>query len=370
MITFHKERRKAPMNAATAAQLSAPAIKAEKAAARKGVKNNLFFTLKILFTITGFLAAIIINIVFPQKADVNIKTYTLSTSLFEIDLTMNDVYIFIVTVIILIYAGAGVRALIDKTRRKLYSKNAAFRFAAGLALAVWDICGTKLQVFPQPFFPGPAQVAEAYLADGDYIVQNTLYSLRLYAAGFSCGVLLGVGTGILIGWFPKVYYWVYPVLKITGVVPAVAWMPFALTLLPNSFTAAVFLIVICAWFQIAFLTAQGIRSTPKQSYEAARILGGDQLNLILHVAIPHAMPDIFTGITSANAMAFTTLVMSEMLGQPGGLGYYINQSKVWSAYYKVLAAIVIMAVLFSLINHFIGRLQDHTLRWQKGVLKK
>ena len=82
------------------------------------------------------------------------------------------------------------------------------------------------------------------------------------------------------------------------------------------------------------------------------------------------MPDIFTGISSANAMAFTTLVMSEMLGQPGGLGYYINQSKVWSAYYKVLAAIVIMAVLFSLINHIIGRIQKHMLRWQEGVVKK
>ena len=203
-----------------------------------------------------------------------------------------------------------------------------------------------------------------------YVLQNTLYSLRLYAAGFSCGVLLGVGTGILIGWFPKVYYWVFPVLKITGVVPAVAWMPFALTLLPNSFTAAVFLIVICAWFQIAFLTAQGIQSTPKQTYEAARILGSSPVDLIFHVAIPHAMPDIFTGICSANAMAFTTLVMSEMLGQPGGLGYYINQSKVWSAYYKVLAAIVIMAVLFSLINHLIGRIQKRVLRWQEGVVKK
>ena len=59
--------------------------------------------------------------------------------------------------------------------------DAAFRFAIGIALALWDIGGTKLQWFAQPFFPGPAQVIEAYLADGDYVVQNTLYSLRLYA---------------------------------------------------------------------------------------------------------------------------------------------------------------------------------------------
>ena len=357
----------------TAAVKLSASVKAEskkKTKAAWNYKTNSYFLLKLLFTVSGFIIAAGVNIFFPQKAAVEIKNYVISAFSYNISLTMNDAYIFVLAALAVIYTCAGIRAWADKNRRKNYCKRAAFRFAAGIALALWDIGGTKLQFFPQPFFQGPAQVIEAYLADSEYILQNTLYSLRLYAAGFSCGVLLGVGTGILIGWFPKVYYWVYPVLKITGVVPAVAWMPFALTLLPNSFTAAVFLIVICAWFQIAFLTAQGIQSTPKQSFEAARILGSGPVDLILHVAIPHAMPDIFTGITSANAMAFTTLVMSEMLGQPGGLGYYINQSKVWSAYYKVLAAIVIMAVLFSLINHIIGRVQKRTLRWQEGVVKK
>lgn len=361
------------MNTAAVAKGAVPskAIHKEKEKPKVswGYKHNGYFALKILLTVSGFIGAIIINIAFPQKAAVEFKTYIISALGFNISLNINDAYIFVIIAIIAIYLISGITALNDNDKRKKYSKNAYFRFALGLALALWDIGGTKLQFFAQPFFPGPAQVIEAYLADSEYIVQNTLYSLRLYAAGFSCGVLLGVGTGILIGWFPKVYYWVFPVLKITGVVPAVAWMPFALTLLPNSFTAAVFLIVICAWFQIAFLTAQGIQSTPKQSYEAARILGSSEAGLIFHVAIPHAMPDIFTGITSANAMAFTTLVMSEMLGQPGGLGYYINQSKVWSAYYKVLAAIIIMAVLFSLINHIIGRIQKRTLRWQEGVKK-
>ena len=362
------------MNTDAAAVLSAVQVKDNKAvsAHEKGHsrRNNTYFFLRILFTVSGFFIAILVNLFFPQTADVEIKDYRLNFFGMNVGLTINDAYIFVLSALILVYALSGVRALNDKDSRRKYSRNAAFRFALGIALALWDIGGTKLQLFAQPFFPGPAQVIEAYLADGSYIAENLLYSLRLYAAGFSCGVIMGVGTGILIGWFPKVYYWVFPVLKITGVVPAVAWMPFALTLLPNSFSAAVFLIVICAWFQIAFLTAQGIQSTPRQNYEAARILGSSQTGLILHVAIPHAMPDIFTGISSANAMAFTTLVMSEMLGQPGGLGYYINQSKVWSAYYKVLAAIVIMAVLFSLINHIIGRIQKHTLRWQEGVLKK
>ena len=254
-------------------------------------------------------------------------------------------------------------------RREHFRQRVPFRFAAGTALAVWDILGTKLRVLPQPFFPGPADILGAFLEEPGYILQNMGYSLRLFTAGFTAGVIIGVGTGILIGCFAPAEYWITPVLNICGVIPAVAWMPFALTLFPTPFTAAVFLIVICVWFPVASMTALGIRSTPKAQFEAARTLGADARYLVLHVAIPHAMPQIFTGITTANAFAFTTLVMAEMMGQPGGLGYYINQSKVWSAYYKVFASILVMAILFSLIMKAIQLLRDYVLRWQKGFVK-
>ena len=75
------------------------------------------------------------------------------------------------------------------------------------------------------------------------------------------------------------------------------------------FSAAAFLIVICAWFLVAFLTAQGIAGTPKVYFEVAKTLGAKTPYLVFHVAIPHAMPQIFTGISTANGFAFTTLVI-------------------------------------------------------------
>ena len=324
------------------------------------------FILIILFTIAGFAAAIAANLMIPQVSEnVKIEIYQVG----PIYATMNNAYTWVLLALIALYLGIGIFSAFKKERRKKYRFRAPFRFAAGIALALWDLLGTKLQALPQPFFPGPAGIIEAFLIEGDYILQNTLYSLRLFSVGFLLGVIVGVGTGILIGWFPKVYYWVSPVLNITGVIPAVAWMPFALTLFPTPFSAAAFLIVICTWFPVASLTASGIKSTPKAKFEAARTLGGKTPYLVFHVAIPHAMPQIFTGIETANAFSFTTLVMAEMMGQPGGLGYYINASKVWSAYYKVFAAIVVMAILFSLITWVVGLIKSRILRWQRGLLK-
>ncbi len=327
--------------------------------------SNQNYILATILSIAGFAIAILINRFFKQIAEVEITSYAYGSVIISI----NDAYQIILVLLILLFLGASVYNSSDDGRRIRFAKRAAFRFALGIALAVWDIFGTKLLILPQPFFPGPSRIIEAFLLEGDYIWINTLYSLRLFAVGFILGVVFGVGTGILIGWFPKVYYWVYPILKITGVIPAVAWMPFALTLFPTPFSAAAFLIIICAWFSIASLTAQGIQSTQKSQFEVARTLGAKTPYLVFHVAIPHALPQIFTGISNANSFAFTTLVMAEMMGQPGGLGYYINASKVWSAYYKVFAAIIVMAVLFSLIMKGISLIERRVLRWQKGLVK-
>lgn len=327
--------------------------------------SNPKFILSAVFSVSGFLLAIFANLFFRQIADVKITAYSYGSLILDI----NGAYRILLGVLVLLFLGVSVYSYFDSDRRIKFSRHAPFRFALGAALALWDILGTKLLILPQPFFPGPARILEAFLMEGDYIWKNTYYSLRLFAVGFILGVVFGVGTGILIGWFPKVYYWVYPILKITGVIPAVAWMPFALTLFPTPFSAAAFLIVICAWFSIASLTAQGIQSTQKAQFEVARTLGAKTPFLVFHVAIPHAMPQIFTGISNANGFAFTTLVIAEMMGQPGGLGYYINASKVWSAYYKVFAAIIVMAVLFSLIMEGIGLIQRRVLRWQKGLVK-
>ncbi len=329
--------------------------------------SALRFFLFTVFTVAGFAAAIIANVTVRQAA---VKVKILPYEIGSVTLDFNGLYRLVLLGLILVFIGMATYAFFDEDRRAKFIKRAPFRFALGIALAAWDILGTKYLLLPQPFFPGPAQILEAFLLEPAFILENTLYSLRLFLVGFVGGVLFGVGTGILIGWFPKMYYWVHPVLKLTGVIPAVAWMPFALTLAPTPFIAAALLMVLCALFPIASLTAQGVQSTAKVHFEVAKTLGANTAQLVFRVAIPHAMPQIFTGIGTANGFMFTTLVMAEMMGQPGGLGYYINLSRVWSQYYKVFAAIIIMAILFSIILQVVSLIQRRVLRWQKGLVKQ
>ncbi|MDP4210501.1 MAG: ABC transporter permease [Bacteroidota bacterium] len=253
-------------------------------------------------------------------------------------------------------------------RKKLYHK-AQFIFAVGIVLALWDLLTTKSGIFKLPFFPGPVQIVDVIVKERTTLLISTYYSMRLFFVGLVSGTLLGIATGILIGWYRQWYYWLFPVIKISGVIPAIAWLPIAIVLLPNSFSAGVFLIAIASWFSVAFMVSGGIASTPKVYYEAAKTLGAGESFLLFHIALPNAVPDIFSGISTATGLSFLTLIVSEMIGAKAGLGWYINWAKAWSAYDKVYASIIIMAIAFSIILAVLTVVRNYVLRWKNGIVQ-
>jgi NitT/TauT family transport system permease protein len=266
----------------------------------------------------------------------------------------------------------GARALLSRgrgLRAEKFARGARFYGAVGVLLMVWDVLSSKTGVLPLPFFPGPAQIMEAMFRErGEHMV-NCLYSLRLFAAGFAAGSLCGCVSGILIGWFDRWHYWLFPIMKVAGVIPAIALVPLVLIVMPDTFSTAVTLVAISAWFPVAFTTARGIRSIDRTYFEAARILGASDFYMLREIAVPGAVPAIFTGISTATGIAFSTLVVSEMIGAKGGLGYSINLAMGWMNYASVYAAIAIMAVLFISVLAAINGIKNRLLIWQRGLVE-
>jgi NitT/TauT family transport system permease protein len=302
--------------------------------------------------IAAFAVALAVNVLVPSAENVKPRLYRAVLAAFVVVLT-------------LLYFFAVRRPFF---RKKLYHK-AQFIFGAGAALTVWDLLTTKSALLPLPYFPGMAGIFGVMYDDRVLLLRSTIYSMRLFFVGMVTGTVLGLTTGTLIGWWRQWDYWLSPIIRVTGIIPAVAWLPIALVVLPTAFTTGIFLIFISSWFPVSSMMAAGIISTPKTYFDAAKTLGADNKFLLFHVAIPHAMPSMFIGILTATAFSFTTLIVSEMVGATAGLGYYINWAKGWGAYSKVYAAIIIIAVEFALILALIGAIRGSILRWQRGMLK-
>lgn len=302
--------------------------------------------------ILSFITAFVISIFVPTKQLVNLNPYR----------------IFLLLVITFFVVRSIISVFNNKVK-VINEHQAQFYFAVGLILILWDSLTTKSNILPLPFFPGLGQILQMMTEDALTLLISTLYSMRLLVIGFTIGTVIGLVTGVLIGWYRQWNYWLFPIIKVMGVIPATAWIPIAMFIFPSSFYAQIFLIVLCVWFPVAYMAGGGIENIQKSYFEAARTLGADEKFLIFKIAIPGAMPSIFTGIYTATGISFATLVVSEIIGAKAGLGWYINWAKSWSNYAKVYASIIVMAIVFSIVMAVIFKIRDRILIWQKGLLK-
>jgi NitT/TauT family transport system permease protein len=316
--------------------------------------------------IGGFLIALALSYLVPDNIPGLVRGVDFSTD-YPLDPTNYRIFLAAIAVILaLLYL---VSHFFHSLRKRLLHK-AQFIFAGALALAIWDILTSKLFILQPPYFPGPVTILDYLPTNWLNLLGHIGASSRLFALGLIIGTVAGIGTGILIGWYRQWFYWLFPVLKFTGVVPATAWMPIATVLFKPAPVAMTFLLVIASWFIISFMMCQGMESTPKALYEVSETLGAKRSFLLFHVAIPHATPSIFTGISMATSMSFLTLVAAEMMGATAGLGYFINYSKTFSKFYQVYAAIIIMFIVFSIILAIIDFIRRRVLRWQKGLVQQ
>lgn len=271
------------------------------------------------------------------------------------------------------FAGLSVLTLLVQffwaAVRNWYRPRIAFLSVGILVLGVWDLITLKLAWLPLPYFPGPEKVAGSLIEDWQMLAKCTLYSLRLLAAGYSLGVIVGFAMGVLIGWYGSVRYWAMPLLKFIGPVPATAWVPLAMMIAPSSFWAGALLIGYAVWFPMVIMTSSGISDVRVSHLDVARTLGAGRLYLVFHVAIPSAMPSIFIGLFMGLGGAFLTLIVSEMLGVKAGLGWYLQWTHKWMEFGKMYAALIVMGAFASGLTGLLFRLRNRVLAWQKGVIK-
>ena len=259
--------------------------------------------------------------------------------------------------------GAGVPGL-ARLRR-----GGPWLVASALVLTVWEIFTAKLGTLPPPFFAPPQSLAEVFVSDWRKLLDSAGNSLQLLAIGISLGALAGFLVGVLIGWSRLASYWIHPVLRVLGPLPTTALLPISFYFFPSSWSTAIFLIALGTAFPVAILTWSGVASVNRNYYDVARTMGASPWFLVLRVAIPAALPQVFVGLFMGLGAAFSTLVVAEMLGVKSGLGWYLTWAQGWASYPNMYGALLIMALLFSSVITLLFVVRDRVLSWQKGMVK-
>lgn len=248
-------------------------------------------------------------------------------------------------------------------------QRAPWLLALGAFLTLWELATAKFGWLPLPFFPPPQSIVEVYTDDLPKLLASVIASVKLQLGGYLIGATAGFLTGVSIGWSRLAGYWVHPVLRFIGPLPATAWLPIAFFTFPSSWSASTFLIALATGFPVTVLTWSGVASVSSAYYDVARTLGAKPTFLVTRVAIPAALPHVFVGLFMGLGSSFAVLVVAEMIGVKAGLGWYLQWAQGWASYNNMYAALIVMSLLCSGAITLLFRIRDRLLVWQKGTVK-
>jgi NitT/TauT family transport system permease protein len=252
-----------------------------------------------------------------------------------------------------------------------------------LIIGIWQLVAVKGWVNPQ-VLPSPLAVVEkwiAYLlplqahAEGSKLawyfsgelIHDSIGSMYRVLVGFAIGAGLALPLGLSMGASVRVYNWFNPLVQLLRPIPPIAYIPLSILWFGLGNPPAVFLIALGAFFPVLMNTIAGVRQVDGIYLRAARNLGAGQRTMFLRVILPAAVPYILSGVRIGIGTAFIVVIVSEMIAVNNGLGFRILEAREYFWSDKIIAGMITIGLWGLAIDVGMNRLNNHLLRWHRGL---
>lgn len=221
-----------------------------------------------------------------------------------------------------------------------------------MLLAAW-FAVTALGLVKPLFLPSPQAV---FLQFHDYLTgaandqplwQHVLASVLRVGLAFVLACVVAVPLGLAMG-MSRVLRGIFdPPLEFYRPLPPLAYLPLIIIWFGIDETPKVLLIFLSCFAPLAMSARAGMRSASQEQIHAAYAMGASYHQVVRHVILPAALPEILVGMRIAIGFGWTTLVAAEMVAANVGLGQMVlNASNFLRTDIVVMGILVIGAVAY------------------------
>ena len=176
-------------------------------------------------------------------------------------------------------------------------------------------------------------------------------------------VICAIPLGIAIGRSRLVRGLLDPLIEFYRPIPPLAYLPLIVIWCGIGELSKVLLIYLAIFAPIVIATASGVRNVDPARLRAAQALGATPAQLILHVVLPSALPDILTGIRIGLGVGWSTLVAAELIAAQRGLGFMVQSAAQFLVTDVVIIGILLIAVIAFALELGLRALQRKLAPW-------
>jgi NitT/TauT family transport system permease protein len=188
-------------------------------------------------------------------------------------------------------------------------------------------------------------------------------SLFRTTTGFLSGLILGIPTGLLMGYSATAYAILSPVFGFIRPIPPIAFIPLVILYFGIGEFSKIVLIGAAAFWYTVLNSCSGVRSVPQDLIRAALNLGVNKRQLFLHVMVPASTPYIFTGIKTAVALSWAIVVAAELVAAQEGIGYIIMDAATFFNIPFVYIGIGIIGLIGLGLEMSVVKVEKRVLHW-------
>ncbi len=259
-----------------------------------------------------------------------------------------------------IVAGKG------KSSRTLISFIPMAALSPAVLLIIWE-AAARLGYVEVQFFPAPSTIFSALWAalGTTQFWADLAISMQRMIIGFAMGAVPGLMLGLAMGLFKPFHTIFQPLIASLYPLPKIAILPLILLIFGLGEMSKYVIVAIGVFFLMTINTYAGVQSVPSIYFDVANNLKASRWKVYLTVALPGALPGIFTGLRICMGVALLLLVAAEFVGANEGLGYRIWWS--WSVFWVVpmYVGFVVVALLGFLSAKLVDSLERRYLPWQR-----
>ncbi len=262
-------------------------------------------------------------------------------------------------------------AAAPRPRRALPTRWISVLTVASLLLAWWLVTAAG---WVEPLFlPSPGEVLNAarqVLGEGYMeasLWQHLGASLGRISLALLLATLTAVPIGLAIGSNRVARGILDPLIEFYRPIPPLAYLPLIVIWCGIGELSKVLLIYLAIFAPIAIATATGVRSVDPVRLRAAQSLGATRGQLIRHVILPSALPDILTGIRIGLGVGWSTLVAAELIAATRGLGFMVQSAAQFLVTDVVVLGIVLIAAIAFALEMGLRALQRRLVPWHGNL---
>ena len=217
-----------------------------------------------------------------------------------------------------------------------------------LLLLIWE-AAVRLNHLPAYILPSPLQITQTLAATFSLLFMHAVSTLEEALLGFLLAIGIAFVTAFVFNRFSWLNQAVYPLLIVSQTIPIITLAPLFLIWFGWGILPKIIVVILVCFFPIVISLLNGLNAVDPDLINLFRSMGASQLAIFKMVKLPLALPSFFSGLKISASYSIMAAVIGEWLGSERGLGYFMTIAQKSFQVDRVLAAVVIIALISLLI---------------------